>query len=147
MHVSRWVYLHLNPVCMLCPYTSLDRIYYLFYGIPSSLLKATPSSFSCFLSWLLFLLLVGLSYFQDVHHMRCISWVSNGNLLNLLVDIFNFSCECVITKKELVTIYLFRNISLLSLFFFVFFSFFQRNFSLWPLLWQYVHYWPYLFLL
>ena len=93
----------------MCQYTSPGRIYHIFSGIPSSFLEAIPSSFSCFLSWLLFLLLLGFSYFQAVQHMWRRYWARNRNLLNLLVGCFIFAHECVITKKSCHDISLHKN--------------------------------------
>ena len=128
MHTSHWKYLHLNPVCILCQYMSLGRIYHIFPDIPSIHLTAIQSSFFCFLYQLLFLILAGLSYFQAVCYMWRISWVSNEHLLNFLVDCLVFSRECVIAKIDLVVIYRLRDIKLSLIYIFVILLFLKENF-------------------
>ena len=72
-----------------------------------------------FLSWLLFLLFLFFTFFQAVHHMLHRSWVRNEHVLHFPVGCFIFACMCIIYKKELSLIYLFRNIILLFFLFFV----------------------------
>ena len=108
---------------MLCQYTSPGKFYYIFSVIPSSCLEASPSSFSCFLSWLLFLFLIGLSYFQAVHHMWRRSWVRNEHFINFPFLFFIVAHKCIIAKEELVMMYLFSDIRLLLFFFFIVFLF------------------------
>ena len=75
-----------------------------------------------------------------------ISWVRNKYFLELIVDCFVFARECIISKKQIITSCLFNKILFYSYFALSLLYLFQKDFPLWTLLWQYMHWCLWLFI-